>query len=212
MKIALMHEMKITNLQRKQNIIKNIDYLLKSRKETKSSFSEKCGLTRAALHNIIDGRVDNVQRSTITRISQFFSISCDEIEYFDLAEIEKKREKMAVDGNKNPSAVPVIPESVFLSSLKRSIGFLIMEYPLTYVFNDESEVVAMQIENDFCENFSPGDILIIKRISVSGTGLSELYITSDNKFKIKFIDEINPRAIIRNEKLLGCIIEERRQT
>jgi hypothetical protein len=57
-----------------------------------------------------------------------------------------------------------------------------MEYPLTYVFNDESEVVAMKIESNFFKNFSPGDILIIKRISVPGTGLSELYITADNKF------------------------------
>lgn len=53
--------MKTTNAQRKINIIKNIEYLMRTRGETKASFSNRSGLTRTTLYKILDGRVNNVQ-------------------------------------------------------------------------------------------------------------------------------------------------------
>lgn len=207
-----MSKIKITNAQRKKNIIKNISYLIRSRDENKASFSDKCGLTRTTTYKIIDGKVNNVHKSTINRISQFFGIPSDEIELFDLEEIEKIRNSMSIDGNKNPSAVPIIAESIFLKTLHKTIGFLVMKYPLTYIFNDESEVVAMKVESNFCKNFSPGDILIIRRIPVSEEGLLEIYRSKDNVIKIKdengFIDDKNLN--ISDGIFIGCILEKRR--
>lgn len=57
--------MKTTNAQRKINIIKNIEYLMRTRGETKASFSNRSGLTRTTLYKILDGRVNNVQQSTV---------------------------------------------------------------------------------------------------------------------------------------------------
>lgn len=76
--------MKTTNAQRKINIIKNIEYLMRTRGETKASFSNRSGLTRTTLYKILDGRVNNVQQSTVNRISDFFGVSCEEIEDYDL--------------------------------------------------------------------------------------------------------------------------------
>ncbi len=207
--------MKQTNAQRKTNIINNINYLIKSRSETKTSFSVRCGLTRAAVYNIMEGRVNTVQRSTINKISDFFGISSYEIEYSDIEEIEKKREDSSVNGNKNPLAVPVIPQSMFLSSLEKTVGYLVTKYPLTYSFNHQSEVVAMKVEQDFADVFAPGDILIIRRVAVSQEGLLDVYEAPRNKIKIKnkhgFIGEPHREETIDSccEKIIGHIIEER---
>lgn len=80
--------MKVSGLQRKENIINNIEYLIKSRGETKASFANRTGVTRATLYKILEGKVSNVQHSTITRIADFFGVSCEVIENSDLEHIE----------------------------------------------------------------------------------------------------------------------------
>lgn len=198
--------MKISNAQRKENIIKNVSYLIKSRGETKTSFSARSGITRTTIYNILDGTVNSIQQSTVNRISDFFGVSCEEIECYDLEKIENKRKVMSLDGNKNPCAVPLIPESEFIISLDKTIGRLIVDYPLTYFFDNEADLVAMQVETSFSELFLPKDILIIKRCSIIQNGYLELLITLDGKLDIR---ERTNKLVFNNDKLVGYIIEER---
>ena len=59
----------------------NIKYLIKSRGETRLVFDAiPVGLTRTTIYNILEGKVVNVQQSTIRRISDFFGVSYKEIE------------------------------------------------------------------------------------------------------------------------------------
>ncbi len=203
-----MQKMRITNAQRKKNIIKNVAYLINSRGETKASFSARSGITRTTVYKILDGMINNVQQATVNKISDFFGISCDEIECYDLEEVERKSETVSLDGNKNPSAVPIIPETEFIYSLDKTIGYLVTEYPLTYIFTSTSNVVGLKVENDFCDMFSAGDILIIKRFSISKSGNLHIYVTSQNKLVVK-----NKAELTRNNtdhlKFLGFIMEER---
>ncbi len=101
--------MKTTNAQRKINIIKNIEYLMRTRGETKASFSNRSGLTRTTLYKILDGRVNNVQQSTVNRISDFFGVSCEEIEDYDLEKLELLNETLSTEGQQEPFRHPGDP-------------------------------------------------------------------------------------------------------
>lgn len=105
--------MKTTNAQRKINIIKNIEYLMRTRGETKASFSNRTGLTRTTIYKILDGRVNNVQQATINRISDFFGVSCEEIEDYDLAKLELLNETLSTEGNKTLPQCPLFLSRVF---------------------------------------------------------------------------------------------------
>ncbi|WP_254842576.1 helix-turn-helix domain-containing protein, partial [Serratia marcescens] len=61
--------------------------MLLTRGHTKASFSNRSGLPRTPLYNILAGRVNNVQQSTVNRISDFFGVSCEEIEDYDLEKL-----------------------------------------------------------------------------------------------------------------------------
>ncbi|WP_159084458.1 helix-turn-helix domain-containing protein [Dongshaea marina] len=201
-----------SNAQRKNNIIKNIDYLIKSRNETKFSFSERCGLTRTSLYKILDGKVQNVKHSTIERISDFFGVACDEIEYFDLEKIESQRKTISIDGNKNPAAVPIIPQSCFCDSRNKTIGQLVTEHPLTYIYDDASEVIAIRLEKDYGNILSSGEVIVVKRIPVLVDGFLALYVSEDKELIIKDDDTyvgFSSFDLSEDLELIGCIIEER---
>ncbi|WP_192458883.1 helix-turn-helix domain-containing protein [Musicola keenii] len=155
--------MKTSNAQRKINIIKNIEYLMRTRGETKASFSNRTGVTRTTIYKILDGRVNRVQQATINRISDFFGVSCEEIEDYDLERVEQLNNTLSFEGNKNPSAIPIIPQSDLLSTLRCKIGQLAVQYPLTYFFGEESNMVAVKIESSIGTGFSPGAVLVIRR-------------------------------------------------
>ncbi|OSN06993.1 transcriptional regulator [Lonsdalea iberica] len=203
--------MKTTNAQRKTNIIKNIEYLMRTRGETKASFSNRTGVTRTTIYKILDGRVNNVQQSTVNRISDFFGLSCEEIEDYDLEKIEQLNNTLSHEGNKNPAAVPIIPQSDLLASQDKKIGQLAIQYPLTYFFGEESNILAMRVESTISDQFSPNDVIIIKRppALVLNTPLlcyspAEGFIIQPPEGTISF-----ERKRSSNIVLLGYIIEER---
>ncbi|MFP1789405.1 helix-turn-helix domain-containing protein [Lonsdalea quercina] len=203
--------MKTTNAQRKTNIIKNIEYLMRTRGETKASFSNRTGVTRTTIYKILDGRVNNVQQSTVNRISDFFGLSCEEIEDYDLEKIEQINNTLSYEGNKNPAAIPIIPQSDLLASQDKKIGQLVIQYPLTYFFGEESNILAMRVESTISDQFSPNDVIIIKRppALVVDTPLlcysqAEGFIIQPSEGSISF-----ERKRSSNIVLLGYIIEER---
>ncbi|KAA1193837.1 helix-turn-helix domain-containing protein [Photorhabdus heterorhabditis] len=203
--------MKTSNAQRKTNIIKNIEYLIRTRGETKSSFSNRTGLTRTTIYKILDGQVNNVQQSTILRISDFFGVSCEEIENYDLEQLERLNETLSTEGNKNPSAIPIIPQSEFLSVSEKKIGQLVTEYPLTYFFGDESNMLAIKVESEIEDIFIPGEVIIIKRPPALVTNTPLLYYSNKIGFFIrqeKAHDSID-RKHEKSTQFLGYIVGER---
>ncbi|WP_350304553.1 helix-turn-helix domain-containing protein [Photorhabdus viridis] len=203
--------MKISNAQRKTNIIKNIEYLIRTRGETKSSFSNRTGLTRTTIYKILEGQVNNVQQSTILRISDFFGVSCEEIENYDLEKLERLNETLSTEGNKNPSAIPIIPQSEFLSVSGKKIGQLVTEYPLTYFFGDESNMLAIKVESEIGDTFIPDEVIIIKRPPALVTNAPLLYYSKDIGFFIRQEkdDDSIDRRYPKYAQFLGYIVGER---
>src|SRR5471030_2940932 len=94
--------------EKTERLKSNIKYLIKSRGETQLSLCSASGLTRTTIYNILEGRVVNVQQSTIRKISDFFGVSYNEIETIDLEEKETIESSISLQGNMNPAAVPII--------------------------------------------------------------------------------------------------------
>lgn len=194
-----------TGIERKKNIMKNTSYLLQTRGETKVSFSERTGLTRSTIYNILDGKINNVHKSTVSKIADFFGVTCEQLELYDLEEIERRNDTISIDGNKNPSAAPIIPESELILSMKRTIGELTIKYPTTYFFKSDSNVIAMRVETRFSRLYYPGDLLLIKRnvpaniedVKLCKKGIETLLIREAKQELSQFDD------------LMGVIIEER---
>lgn len=203
--------MKASGYQRKENIINNIEYIIKSRGETKVSFANRTGVTRATLYKILEGKVNNVHRSTITRIADFFGVSCDVIENHDLENIELIEKMLSPEGNKNPAAIPIIPQSDFLFNVEQRIGNLITQYPLTWFFGDVSNMVALQVEKNMDNIFFPGDIIIIKRNSPPKNKQIALFNSEENGIYIGRNDNNVLRMPQEGELLLGAVVEERIQ-
>ncbi|OON41760.1 transcriptional regulator [Izhakiella australiensis] len=203
--------MTISGSQRKNNIINNIEYIIRSRGETKVSFSNRTGVTRATLYKILDGKVSNVHRSTITRIADFFGVSCEVIENHDLESIELIEKTIAPDGNKNPAAIPVIPQSDFISNADSRIGNLVTQYPVTWYFGDVSNMVALLVENCMNNMFYPGDILIIKRNSSAKNKQFSLCYSEEKGLFFRKKDDGIAYIPLQGESVLGTVIEERIQ-
>ncbi|HEI8868875.1 TPA: helix-turn-helix transcriptional regulator [Serratia odorifera] len=203
--------MNVSNAQRKTNIIKNLEYLLRSRGETKASFAHRAGVTRTALYKILEGRVNNVQQSTVSRISDFFGVTCEEIENYDLEQIERINDTISLEGNRNPSAVPVIPQQQFLAAYKQRVGQLATRFPLTYYFGEDSNLVALLVQHPIGNLFSAGDVLIIKRYSSSSENPLILYHSAQQGFFVKEKEDavFTPHRLKHEEQLIGSIIEER---
>ncbi|MFC6296290.1 helix-turn-helix domain-containing protein [Pseudomonas sp. CCM 7893] len=191
--------------ERTEYLKSNIKYLIKSRGETQLSLCNSSGLTRTTIYNILEGKVVNVQQSTIRKISDFFGVSYTEIETVDFEEKEIIESSVSLQGNMNPAAVPIIKESLLISSMDKRIGELATLYPLTYYFGTSYNLIAVLLENDISGINEPGDLLIIQK------GAS-----SDDKEKLVY-DRVTKRLFITNDVcassermcVVGDIIEER---
>ncbi|KJZ36146.1 MULTISPECIES: helix-turn-helix transcriptional regulator [Pseudomonas] len=155
-------------IEKTENLKRNIKYLIKSRGETQISLCNSVGLTRTTIYNILEGRVVNVQQSTIRKISDFFGVSYKEIETVDFEEREIIESSSSLQGNMNPAAVPVIKESMLLQNLDKRIGELAVSHPLTYYFGAACNLIGVLLENDIGGVNETGDLLIIKKgVSIS---------------------------------------------
>jgi transcriptional regulator with XRE-family HTH domain len=149
--------------EKTENLKNNIRYLIKSRGETQLSLCNSAGLTRTTIYNILEGRVVNVQQSTIRKISDFFGVSYKEIETVDFEEKEIIESDVSLLGNMNPAAVPVIKETLLIRSLEKRIGELATIQPLTYYFGSACNVIGVLLENEIRGFYEAGDLLIVKK-------------------------------------------------
>jgi transcriptional regulator with XRE-family HTH domain len=190
----------------KTEILKgNIKYLIKSRGETQLSLCNSIGLTRTTIYNILEGRVVNVQQSTIRKISDFFGVSYKEIESVDFEEREIIESSISLLGNMNPAAVPVVKESSLIQSLDKRIGELSTTCPLTYYFGSACNLIGVLLESEIAGVNEPGDLLIIKKGMSNSDGEKLVY------------DKTTRKLFITNERcsdsdvfwVVGEVIEER---
>lgn len=108
--------------ERTEHLKSNIKYLIKSRGETQLSLCNASGLTRTTIYNILEGKVSNVQQSTIRKISDFFGVSYEEIETVDFEEKEIIESSISPQGNMNPAAVPIIKERLLMASMGNELA------------------------------------------------------------------------------------------
>lgn len=191
--------------EKTENLKNNIKYLIKSRGETQLSLCNASGLTRTTIYNILEGRVVNVQQSTIRKISDFFGVSYKEIETVDFEEREIIENSVSLQGNMNPAAVPIIKESLLEQSIGKRIGELVATHPLTYYFGTACNLIGVLLENEISGVNESGDLLIVKK------GLP-----SSNKEKLVY-DKTTKRLSITSEPcccsdvvlVIGELMEER---
>lgn len=191
--------------EKAEKLKNNIRCLIKSRGETQLSLCNSSGLTRTTIYNILEGKVVNVQQSTIRKISDFFGVSYKEIENVDFEEREIIESSVSLRGNMNPAAVPIIKESLLIQSLDKRIGELATICPLTYYFGAACNLIGVLLEGEISGANEPGDLLIVKK------GLS-------NSDREKLIyDKATKKLFLSNERCLdsdvvcivGEVIEER---
>lgn len=191
--------------ERTEHLKSNIKYLIKSRGETQLSLCNASGLTRTTIYNILEGKVSNVQQSTIRKISDFFGVSYEEIETVDFEEKEIIESSISPQGNMNPAAVPIIKESLLLANMDKRIGELATLYPLTYYFDTSHNLIAVLLESEIDGMNEPGDLLIVQKGS-----------STDDKEKLAY-DKLSGKLLILNDVccdadhmiVVGDIIEER---
>lgn len=191
--------------ERAENLKNNVRYLIKSRGETQLSLCNSSGLTRTTIYNILEGRVVNVQQSTIRKISDFFGVSYKEIENVDFEAKEIIESSISLQGNKNPAAVPIIKESELIQNLDKRIGELSTIHPLTYYFGVACNLIGVLLENEISGANDSGELLIVKKGSSNGSGEMLVY------------DKVSKKLFIASEVILesdgvcvvGEIVEER---
>ncbi|WP_324728190.1 helix-turn-helix transcriptional regulator [Pseudomonas chlororaphis] len=191
--------------ERTEYLKSNIKYLIKSRGETQLSLCNASGLTRTTIYNILEGKVSNVQQSTIRKISDFFGVSYEEIETVDFEEKEIIDSSISPQGNMNPAAVPILKESLLMINMDKRIGELAILHPLTYYFGASYNLIAVLLENEIKGMYEAGDLLIIQK-----------GVSSDDKEKLVY-DRQARKLFIINEPcsesdrvlVVGDIIEER---
>lgn len=149
--------------EKTEKLKSNIKYLIKSRGETRLSLCNSSGLTRTTIYNILEGKVVNVQQSTIRKISDFFGVSYKEIETVDFEAKETIESGVSLQGNMNPAAVPIIKESLLFQNLDKRIGELAATHPLTYYFGSACNLIAVLLDNEVGGVNEPGDLLVVKR-------------------------------------------------
>lgn len=190
--------------EKTEKLKSNIKYLIKSRGETRLSLCNASGLTRTTIYNILEGRVVNVQQSTIRKISDFFGVSYKEIETVDFEEREIIESSATPDGNMNPAAVPVIRERFLIQSLDKRIGELAISHPLTYYFGTACNLIGVLLENDIFGVNEAGDLLIVKKGLSNGDGDKLVYDTITKKLAITTNDPDKDSITT-----IGVVIEER---
>ena len=191
--------------EKAEKLKNNIRYLIKSRGETQLSLCNSSGLTRTTIYNILEGKVVNVQQSTIRKISDFFGVSYKEIETVDFEEKEVIENSVSPQGNMNPAAVPIIKESFLIQSLDKRIGELATTHPLTYYFGTACNLIGVLLESEVSVVNGKGDLLIIKK------GLS-----SNDKEKLAY-NRVTKKLFITTELcsdsdivfVVGDVVEER---
>ncbi|MFJ2537722.1 helix-turn-helix transcriptional regulator [Pseudomonas sp. NPDC087614] len=189
--------------ERSENLKNNIKYLIKSRGETQLSLCNSSGLTRTTIYNILEGKVVNVQQSTVRKISDFFGVSYGEIETIDFEEKEIIESSVSPQGNMNPAAVPVIKESLVLENLDKRIGELATLYPLTYYFGTSFNLIGVLLENEISGMNEPGDLLIVQKGASSSD--REKLVYDKNTKKLFITNEVDFDLVC----VVGDIIEER---
>jgi len=196
----LMHKKEKT-----EKLKRNVKYLIESRGETRMSLCNSSGLTRTTIYNILEGRVVNVQQSTIRKISDFFGVSYKEIETVDFQEKEIIESTVSLHGNMNPAAVPVIRETYLLKNLDKRIGELVVSHPLTYYFGSASNLIGVLLENEIHGANEAGDLLIVKK-GASTAGASKLIYDRDTrKLYIMPGSDFDAKALL----VIGDLVEER---
>ncbi|AZD10356.1 Helix-turn-helix domain protein [Pseudomonas chlororaphis] len=191
--------------ERTEYLKSNIKYLIKSRGETQLSLCNASGLTRTTIYNILEGKVSNVQQSTLRKISDFFGVSYEEIETVDFEEKEIIDSSISPQGNMNPAAVPILKESLLMINMDKRIGELAILHPLTYYFGASYNLIAVLLENEIKGLYEAGDLLIIQKA-----------MSTDDKEKLVY-DRQTKKLFIINEPcsdsdrvlVVGDIIEER---
>lgn len=193
----MIHQKKI-----KENIINNTKYLLKSREENKLSFSEKSGLTRSTVYRLLDGKITKFQETTIERIANFFGISVKLLESVSIEDLERSEIILRSDGNKNPISVPIVPESKIRELKDVFIGNLIMSYPITYCFSDESNVIGILLEYDKPPFYEKDEILFTRRYHLPKDKENAVLLRNN---QVEITDKFDNK-----DEFLGYIIEERK--
>lgn len=189
----------------KTEILKtNIKYLIKSRGETRLSLCNSSGLTRTTIYNILEGRVVNVQQSTIRKISDFFGVSYKEIETVDFEEKEVVESSVSLQGNMNPAAVPIIKESALVENIGKRIGELATTQPLTYYFGSACNLIGVLVENGIGNVNEPGDLLIVRKGLPSGD--KEVLVYDKLKRRLYLTCEL---SFDSQMVVVGEIVEER---
>jgi transcriptional regulator with XRE-family HTH domain len=183
----------------------NIKYLIKSRGETRLSLSSSSGVTRTTIYNILEGRVVNVQQSTIRKISDFFGVSYKEIETIDFEEKEIIESSVSPQGNMNPAAVPVIKESLLIQSLDKRIGELAVTHPLTYYFGTACNLIGVLLESEIFGVNEPGDLLIVKKGLSSSDREKLVYDKTTKKLSVTKESLVDSDVIC----VVGEVLEER---
>ncbi|WP_210557829.1 MULTISPECIES: helix-turn-helix transcriptional regulator [unclassified Pseudomonas] len=191
--------------ERSENLKNNIKYLIKSRGETQLSLCNSSGLTRTTIYNILEGKVVNVQQSTVRKISDFFGVSYEEIETISFEEKEIIDSSISPQGNMNPAAVPVIKESLLLQNLDKRIGELATIFPLTYYFGTSFNLIGVLLENEVSGMNEPGDLLIVQKGAAS---IDKEKLVYDKVGKKLFITTEVDLAL-ESVCVVGDIIEER---
>jgi transcriptional regulator with XRE-family HTH domain len=191
--------------EKTEKLKRNIKYLIKSRGETRLSLCNSSGLTRTTIYNILEGKVVNVQQSTIRKISDFFGVSYKEIETVDFEEKETIESSISLQGNMNPAAVPIIKESLLFKSLDKRVGELAATHPLTYYFGTACNLIAVLLEKEIHGVNESGDLLIVKKGLSCGDKEKLVYDKSTKKLFVTSAPLLDSDAI----GVIGEIIEER---
>lgn len=191
--------------EKTENLKNNIRYLIKSRGETQISLCNSIGLTRTTIYNILEGKVVNVQQSTIRKISDFFGVSYTEIENVDFEKKETIESSISLHGNMNPAAVPIIKENLLIQSLDKRIGELATLQPLTYYFGSVCNLIGVLLESEIAGSNEPGDLLIIKK-GLSSSNRETLIYDKQTKKLLIVKGNIFDSDIIC---VVGEIVEER---
>ncbi|WNN43665.1 helix-turn-helix domain-containing protein [Winslowiella toletana] len=193
--------------QKMEFIRKNLQYLLSSRGETRVSLCDRTGLNRTTIYNILDGRVCNIHKTTVQKVSDFFGISYDEIESSDIAEKEHTDKIVSFEGNMNPCAVPILSESdcMSLDFYNEKIGALVFAKSLTFYYGNGPNVVAVLLEHDIEGKYNSGDLLIFRRGSNIKGHQKLCYNKSERIFCIRDLHDNCDDEIV----IIGDIMEER---
>lgn len=182
----------------------NIDYLLERQNENKVSLSDGSGVNRTTIYKILEGKVVRVQESTLRKFADFFGVSFSEIQSVDLREKDQADNRLSLDGNKNPIAIPVINDTTILSSLNAKIGRMIVASPVTYYFGEGSNIIGVLLTDNIAGYYEKGDLIIIKRHErLSGCNLLALAV--DKKLCVVG----SGRALPDGVEIIGTILEER---